>query len=155
MEQDIFKDSQSVANFLNAAWKEQKGNVITFAGMLLSKMQSMTDDQRQVFLQMALYVAKFPPGGQKPGDLMVETIVSGRDNKPYVAISFDGARVQLAPDMARHHAEIVFSAAAVSESESFFKRFLTEKMDIPADASTALLVLFRDYRASLYGKAVQ
>jgi hypothetical protein len=88
-------------------------------------------------------------------DINFQSIVSGRDQLPYVQVMVDDKMVQLTPEEARSFALQLMVAAESAIGDAFLMHFMGGMK--PEDAEHqqslgALLVAFRDYRSDLRSK---
>lgn len=82
-------------------------------------------------------------------DFWVSGIVAVRDGKPYIQLSNEkGMIAQLSMSETRQIAMDILVMAARTEADAMIHKFFA-KEEFPAEASTAVMMGFRDFRAEL------
>lgn len=88
-------------------------------------------------------------------ELIVNGVVAVWDKQPYVQIStVDGIIAQLSMAQARNVAMDILQMCARTEADSMLIQFF-EKSTFPQEACHAMLVDFRDFRATLDDEAIE
>ena len=83
---------------------------------------------------------------RKVGYCLVESLVSMRDQKPYVRITIGGAEMQLAIADAYDHARKIVQVAAGASADAFLYNFMVEHVGMEKDTLGPLMHAFRNYR---------
>lgn len=81
--------------------------------------------------------------------IQIQSMVSGRDRKPYVVLIWEDKRWQLPVDEARQHALRILSCADGAESDAFIVEFFSSKGRFSDGEVAAILHHFREYRQEL------
>lgn len=142
----MLEDQRNQIEILQRIWKETKGDIREYTAKVSDIMRDMPADNHQLFLQVCIAVAQLPPREAKPGELIVESIVSGRDHLPYISIKFGGELIQMPLEDARQHAHQVLCAAEAAESDAFLLDFLGKELKIHEHTLGNILTIFRKYR---------
>jgi hypothetical protein len=145
MDNEICSNPHNVREFLQPLWLELKGDIREFTKRLLIILPQLTAENQQLFLQMAIAIAKLPAKKQCRGTLFVESLVTVK-GEPFVAISFGEERVQVPPKDAFQHAMWCIQAAEASLSDAFLNQFLEKKLGLSEQESSLMLSSFRDFR---------
>lgn len=85
---------------------------------------------------------------RKEGYCTIESLVSMRDQKPYVRISIGGAEMQLSLADAYEHAHKIVQVAAGAAADAFLYNFMVEQIGMPKEKLGPLMTAFRTYRES-------
>jgi hypothetical protein len=88
-------------------------------------------------------------------DFWVHSIVSQRDNQPYVQLSNEeGVIAQLSMAQARTIAQDILVMCSRAEADAMVLKFF-DKNDFPEGAAAAIMTEFRDFRAALDNEKVE
>jgi hypothetical protein len=85
-------------------------------------------------------------------NILLNAIVSGRNQEPYVQILVDGKMVQFTPDEARSVALQLMTAAEAATGDAFLVHFMGGVAKGNERMLGSLLSSFRDYRSNLRAK---
>lgn len=88
---------------------------------------------------------------RKVGYCLIESLVSMRDQKPYVRITIGGAELQLPIAEAYEHARKIVQVAAGASADAFLYNFMVETVGMETQTLGPLMTAFRAYRESVLG----
>ena len=82
----------------------------------------------------------------------INSVVSSRDYRPFVQLTWGTEQAQMTPEEARQHAYAILDAANAAETDSIMVGFLKDKVGIPDDKEMIAKILkdFRDLRERKY-----
>lgn len=120
---------------------------------LRSRLTSqMSEDERTALLKVEQILRRLEQGE----GFHVANLVSHKDGRPRLDVSWMGMLAQIEPAQGREIAWMLLEAAAVAECEAFLVRFLKQNVGVTPEAAAGMLADFRQYReqeptASLVG----
>jgi len=89
-------------------------------------------------------------------EILVSSLVSGRDGSPRVDILLEGKHIQLSQDEAVHLSTNILKCAEGAMVDSFLMLFIVTELKQEPEIAGRILQEFRDYREKLlYGATPQ
>lgn len=76
----------------------------------------------------------------------ITSVVSARNNMPFVQMKWGDMGCQMTPDEAREHAYGILDAANAAETDSIMLRFLADKIGVETQDAADVLREFRTFR---------
>jgi hypothetical protein len=118
------------------------------ADFIMGRMHRHTDEMATMILAVAIAVARNPPT-TTDGQLWVESMVSARDQKPYVSIRWHDENIQLSLPDARSHILSLLEAVEAAASDAFLFNFMQARLNLDNDSLGKMLIDFRKFRENL------
>jgi len=81
----------------------------------------------------------------------INSVVSNRDYRPFVQLSWGSEGCQMTPDEARAHAYAILDAANAAETDAIMVAFLREKVGLKEGVDIGVILKdFREFRERKY-----